>query len=77
MPETPEKVFYDFIQLNEDDRRWVLDQLATRSDGDPIDMFVTSAAVLSADQFEEAKKKLRDRGYIPVANPEAAELNQE
>jgi hypothetical protein len=68
MPESPEKVFYDFLQLDENDRRWVLEQLASREDGDPINMFVSAAAVLSADQFEEANKKLKERGYVPLAS---------
>ena len=68
MPESPEKVFYDFMQLDEDDRRWVLEQIASRPDGEPIDMFVSAAAVLSADQFEEANRRLRERGYVPLAS---------
>ena len=68
MAETPEKVFYDFLQLSEDDRRWVIHQIATRPDGDPIDTYVAAASVLSADQFEEAKKRLRERGYVPLAS---------
>ena len=69
MPETPEKVFHDFLQLDEEDRRWVIEQIATREDGEPIDMYVAAAAVLSADQFEEAKRLLKQRGYVPLASP--------
>ena len=68
MAESPEKVTHDFLQLDEDGRRWVLEQIARREDGDPIDMYVASAAVLSADQFEEARKRLKEMGYVPLAN---------
>jgi hypothetical protein len=68
MPESPNKVFADFLMLDEDERRWVLEQIATGEDGEPIDMFVAAAAVLSADQFEEAKKRLREHGYVPLAS---------
>jgi hypothetical protein len=73
MPESVEKVFYEFIQLSEEDRRWVLVRMANDEDGEPVDMFVSAAAVLSADEFEEAEKKLRERGYVPLANPTKAE----
>lgn len=68
MPESPEKVFVDFLQLNERDRRWVLEQIAKREDGEPIDMYVAAAMVLDPDQLEEARRKLRERGYVPLAN---------
>jgi len=68
MAETVEKVFYDFLQLSESDRRWVLEQIATREDGNPIDMYVAAAAVFSPEQFEEARKLLKQRGYIPLAS---------
>lgn len=69
MPESPEKVFADFLMLDEDERHWVIEQIATREDGELIDLFVAAAAMLSADQFEEANKRLRQRGYVPLANP--------
>lgn len=68
MAETVEKVFYDFLQLSERDRRWVLEQIATRDDGNPIDMYVAAAAVFSPEQFDEARKRLKQRGYIPLAS---------
>ncbi|HOK55038.1 MAG TPA: hypothetical protein PLU88_10260 [Armatimonadota bacterium] len=70
MPESPEKTFYDFLQLSKEDRRWVLEHIAKDHDGNPIDMYVAAAMVLDADQFEEAKKLLKERGYVPLANPE-------
>jgi hypothetical protein len=68
MPESPEKVFTDFMQLSKEDRHWVLEQIARREDGEPIDMYVSAAAVLSADQYEEAERILRERGYVPLAS---------
>lgn len=73
MPGSAEKVFYNFLQLNCEDRRWILQQIANRSDDDTINMFVSAAAVFSADQFEEAKQRLKKRGYVPLANPQAVE----
>lgn len=73
MPGSPDKIFHDFLQLNDEDRRWVLEQIATRPNDEPVDMYVSAAAVFSADQFEEAEKKLRARGYIPIANPQSVE----
>lgn len=68
MAESPEKVFHDFLQLDEDDRQWVLQQIACREDGSPIDMYVAAAAVFSPEQFEEAGRRLKERGYVPLAS---------
>jgi hypothetical protein len=69
MPETVEKVLHDFLQLDEQDRHWVLEQLATGQDGEPIDMYVSASMVLDADQFDEARKRLKELGYVPLAKP--------
>lgn len=69
MTESVEKVVHDFLQLDENDRRWVLEQLATRKGGEPIDMYVSAAMVFDADQFDEARRRLKERGYVPLANP--------
>ncbi|MEN6521866.1 MAG: hypothetical protein ABFD46_12040 [Armatimonadota bacterium] len=68
MAETVEKVLYDFLQLDECDRNWVLKQIATREDGNPVDMYVAAAAVFSPEQFDEARERLKLRGYVPLAN---------
>lgn len=67
MPQTIERVLHDFLQLDEDDRRWVLEQLAAREDRYRVGIYVSAAMVLDADQFDEARKRLRERGYVPLA----------
>jgi hypothetical protein len=67
MAESVEKVLHDFLQLSEEDRRWILERIATGADGEPVDMYVSAALVLDPDQFDEARKRLRERGYVPLA----------
>ena len=33
----------------------------------PVDMYVSAAMVLDADQFDEARKRLREKGYVFLA----------
>ena len=61
--ESKEEVLQHILELNDQDRIEVFDRIAGDEDGEPIDMYVESNLVMSAEQLREAKQQLTERGY--------------